>query len=74
MTVRYEIIGGAGPYEAAAIAAAIAAVISEQIEAAATPPQRPRQSPWVVAGRPGLSEERVEGWILDEGVEPTGLS
>jgi hypothetical protein len=44
-----EIRGGAGPYEAAAIAAAIAHITEEQAAAAATPRPRNQQSAWVAA-------------------------
>lgn len=47
--MRYEITGGAGPYEAAAIAAVLAYITSEQLAAAAEPPPRPQQSAWVSA-------------------------
>ena len=47
--MRYEIKGGAGPYEAAAIVAAIARIIEQQEAAAAEPRLSPRQSAWVNA-------------------------
>lgn len=47
--MRYQIRGGAGPYEAAAIAAVLAYITSEQLAAAAEPPPRPQQSAWVTA-------------------------
>ena len=47
--MRYQITGGAGPYEAAAIVAVIARITEEQAEAASTPRSRPQQSAWVLA-------------------------
>jgi hypothetical protein len=47
--MKYQISGGAGPYEAAAIAAVLAYITSEQLAAAAEPPPRPQQSAWVTA-------------------------
>ena len=52
MTPRFEISGRAGHEEAAAIAAAIAALVEEEMTALATPVQAPRQSSWVLAWRP----------------------
>ena len=52
MTPRFEISGGAGPEEAAAIAAVIALLLEDEANALATPPQAPRQSSWVLAWRP----------------------
>jgi len=49
--MNIEITGGAGPYEAAAIVAAIARIADEQEAAAADPPARPQQSAWVSALR-----------------------
>ena len=47
-----HITGGAGPHETAAIMAVVSHIASEEAAAAATPPQRPRQSAWVLAWRP----------------------
>ena len=47
--MRYQISGGAGPYEAAAIVAAIARIMEEQAAAASSPRSRPQQSAWVMA-------------------------
>jgi hypothetical protein len=52
MTPRFEVAGGAGHQETAAIAAAIAALVEEEMTALATPVQAPRQSSWVLAWRP----------------------
>lgn len=51
-TPRFEISGGAGHEEAAAIAAVIAALLEDEANALAVPPQAPRQSSWVLAWRP----------------------
>ena len=47
-----EIVGGAGPMETAAILAAMARLVEEQLAAAAVPPQPPAQGMWVLSGRP----------------------
>lgn len=52
MTMRFEVVGGAGPQETAAIMAALARVFEEQVAAAAVPPMRPSQGRWVLSGRP----------------------
>jgi hypothetical protein len=52
MTRRVEIVGGADPETAAAIMAAVARVAEEQAAAAAVPPVRPAQGPWVLSTRP----------------------
>ncbi|HSF86145.1 MAG TPA: hypothetical protein VLG28_10910 [Acidimicrobiia bacterium] len=49
---RYEIRGGAGPEVTAAIVAVISHVLEQEATAKASPLRRPRQSPWVLAGRP----------------------
>jgi hypothetical protein len=46
-----EIRGGAGPYEVAAIVAAVTRVLAEEEAAAATPPRRQDQGRWVLTGR-----------------------
>lgn len=48
---RIEIIGGAGPYEAAAILAAIDAALTEELTAQATP-DRSAPGAWTLSGRP----------------------
>ena len=48
----FEIVGGAGPAETAAILAVISHVATEEAAARAIPSQRPRQSSWVLAWRP----------------------
>lgn len=52
MNPRFEIKGRAGHEETAAVAAVIAALIEEEVNALATPAQAPRQSSWVLAWRP----------------------
>lgn len=47
--MKVEIKGGIGPYEAAAIVAAITRITEEQAAAAAEPSQKPQQSAWVAA-------------------------
>jgi hypothetical protein len=59
--MRYEIRGGAGPYEAAAIAAVLAYITIEQLAAAAEPPPPPQQSAWVTA-------LWAEGELVDDGL------
>ena len=46
-----QIRGGAGPYEVAAIVAAVTRVLAEEEAAAATPPRRQEQGRWVITGR-----------------------
>lgn len=48
----FQIAGGAGPEETAAIMAVISHLLAEDAAARATPSQRPRQSAWVLAWRP----------------------
>lgn len=61
--MRYEITGGAGPYEAAAISAVLAYITSEQLAIAADPPPRPQQSAWVTAlwAEQDLVEDSIVG-------------
>lgn len=47
--MKFEIRGGAGPYEAAAIAAVIAHISEEQAVAASAPVLRAQPSAWVAA-------------------------
>ncbi len=54
MVERVRIRGGAGPYEAAAIMAAISDWESELNGGAASPPDRPSPSAWVLSGRPRM--------------------
>ena len=51
MTEGISIKGGAGPAEAAAIAAVIAKVVSDENDAIAEPGRQPRMSDWVMAAR-----------------------
>lgn len=47
-----EIIGGAGPYEAAAIMAAIDAALTEELNTQAIPDQPATPGSWAMSGRP----------------------
>lgn len=69
---RVEIIGGAGPYEAAAIMAAIDAALTEELALRAVPDQPPRAGAWAMSARPqvvlgprtsfdGLTIEEIPG-------------
>ena len=46
-----QIRGGAGPYEVAAIVAAVTRVLAEEEAVAATPPRPREQGRWVLTGR-----------------------
>ena len=48
---EFRITGGAGPSEAAAIAAVISQVVADEQAAAAIPQSRRRLSAWLIAGR-----------------------
>lgn len=70
---QFDIRGGAGPYEVAAIVGAVLRVLAEE-EAKAVRPPPPRPHPWVLAGRarmqPALLGEvatTVVGWGLEAG-------
>ena len=52
VTPQVEIIGGAGPYEAAAIMAAIDAALTEELDARAIPSQPATPGSWAMSGRP----------------------
>ena len=52
MNIEFEIVGGAGPRETAAIMAALVRLSEEQAWAASFPEQRPEQGAWVLSGRP----------------------
>lgn len=52
MSAPIEITGGAGPAEAAAIAAIVAAIEAEEDAARASRPRPVVRSQWVEAGRP----------------------
>ena len=60
-----RIKGGAGPQEAAAIAAAIAHAEFEAEEAQARRPTPPRPSPWVQSGRPRESMAPLPSHVYD---------
>ena len=49
---KIEIIGGAGPYEAAAIMAALDAALTEELNARAIPDQPATPGSWAMSGRP----------------------
>jgi len=49
---RIEISGGAGPYEAAAIMAAIDAALTEELAAEAIPSHPAMPGAWFMSGRP----------------------
>jgi hypothetical protein len=49
---QIEITGGAGPYEAAAILAAIDAALTEELSARAIPSQPAIPGSWTMSGRP----------------------
>ena len=51
-TPAYEIVGGPGAAETAAILAVMAHLTEEEAAARAAPAARPRQSAWVLAWRP----------------------
>ncbi|MBU1227367.1 MAG: hypothetical protein KJ698_09195 [Actinobacteria bacterium] len=52
MSVEFEIVGGAGPRETAAIMAALLRLAEEQMWASSVPDPRPGQGSWVLSGRP----------------------
>jgi hypothetical protein len=52
MRIEFEIVGGAGPRETAAIMAALARLGEEQAWASSFPEARPEQGSWVLSGRP----------------------
>ena len=52
MPDMFEIRGGAGPFEAAAVMAAVLTLLEEQEAAAAEPTRRLSPGAWVMAGRP----------------------
>lgn len=54
-TPKIEITGGAGPYEAAAIMAAIDAALTEELTARAMPSQPATPGAWAMSGRPQVA-------------------
>jgi hypothetical protein len=52
MSDRVEIEGGAGPYETAAIAAAVRIMLEEEAADSGQPPPAFVPGPWILAGRP----------------------
>ena len=75
---RVEIGGSPGPLEAAAIVAAVARLVEEQIVMASEPPPRPGPGLWVLSGRPrpvdppfARSAPVSPGWSVGEPVEET---
>ena len=77
MTGRIEIVGGAGPWHAAAIVAAIARLEEEQAAAAAVPQGRPGRGQWVLSAIPrtmtpphaGRPAPLSEGWSVGTPVD-----
>jgi hypothetical protein len=75
MSLQFEIIGGAGPRETAAIMAALVRLSEEQSWVSSFPAPRPEQGTWVLSGRPGPVDNpflhrqapAAEGWSLDNG-------
>lgn len=61
----YEISGGAGPAETAAILAVIAHLTDDEAAAMAVPPARPRQSAWVLAWRPRPASPALPSHTFD---------
>ena len=76
MNIEFEIAGGAGPRETAAIMAALIRLAEERSWAASFPDPRPEQGSWVLSGRPATvgnpflnrQAPAAEGWSL--GGEP----
>lgn len=50
--MSFQVSGGAGHVETAAIAAVISAILAQESAVLGTPTQTPRQSSWVLAWRP----------------------
>ena len=77
MSLQFEIIGGAGPRETAAIMAALVRLSEEQSWASSFPMPRPEQGTWVLSGRPAPVDNpflhrqapAAEGWSPDNGEE-----
>lgn len=76
-----QITGGAGPEEAAAIAAVVASIEQQEREATAVRPKPIRQSQWVRAGRPlerqapmtSAEYDRLPGGDVDDSDTPGPL-
>ncbi len=64
-----RIRGGAGPHEAAAIAAAVVLLLAEESARMAVPEGRPELSPWVSTGRSNPPDRPSIG-----GAKPSGFS
>ena len=71
MTEPIEIRGGAGPEEAAAIAAAIAHLVAEEWALSSRPQTVPRQSAWVQSWRPREIDAPLPSHVFDS--EAAGL-
>jgi len=71
MSETIEIRGGAGPEEAAAIAAAIAFLVAEEWTARSRPQTAPRQSAWVQSWRPREIHAPLPSHVFDS--EAAGL-
>jgi hypothetical protein len=67
MNRGFEVVGGAGPEETAAIAAVIASLREEEAAAMATPSRPPRQSSWVLAWRPREIPAPLPSHTFDSG-------
>ena len=70
-TPRVEITGGAGPYEAAAILAAIDAALTEELNARAIPDRPATPGSWAMSGRPHVL---LGPKTTFQGLSPTPLS
>lgn len=72
MSIEFEIVGGAGRRETAAIMAALLRLAEEQSWAASFPDPRPEPGAWVLSGRPAVVDNpflhrqapAAEGWSL----------
>ena len=67
-TPEIEIIGGAGPYEAAAILAAIDAALTEELNARAIPSYPATPGAWTMSGRPQVVQGPKTSF---QGLSPT---
>ncbi len=65
MSEVVEIKGGAGPAEAAAIAAVVAAIELEEAASMSRPALPPRQSAWVQSSRPRDTHAPLPSHIYD---------
>ena len=78
MNLRFEITGGAGPGETAAIMAALVRLAEEQSWASSFPAPRPEQGTWVLSSRAATVDNpflhrhapAAEGWSMENGESP----